>query len=78
MHTNTLLAQWALAPDWLTPAQAAQLLGPAYDADRILALVDSAYIYARRDLWGSLLIEKISLAAHQETIWRRQQHPVIN
>lgn len=68
-----IISNWGQAPDWLSLAQAAKLLGPGYDAPAIAALVDSAAIDARRDAAGRLLVEKVSLAAYQEMIWQQQQ-----
>jgi len=64
---NNTLARWGQAPDWLSLAEAAQLMGPDYDVDRIAALVASATVVAQCDRVG-----KISLARHQESIWTQQ------
>lgn len=61
------LVDWAFAPEWLTPAQAAALMGPAYSADSILALVDLGAVDTKAG--PALLIEKRSLREYRESLW---------
>ena len=62
------MVQWAFAPDWLTPAAAATLMGPAYSEDSILALIDLGAIVAEDDS-GGWLVEKRSLEEYLESLW---------
>lgn len=62
------LAAWAVAPDWVTPAQAAQLMGTDYTEERILQLVELGGIVAEeRD--RVLLIELRSLSEYRDALW---------
>ncbi|HSN77870.1 MAG TPA: hypothetical protein VL334_22570 [Anaerolineae bacterium] len=70
--THTTLAKWGLAPDWLSPQQAAALLEPGFDVDRITALVAAGSVDAHSDQSGVMLVEKISLARYQELIWKQR------
>jgi hypothetical protein len=63
------IVTWTFAPDWLTPGQAAQLLGPAYDEAAIVALIDEAAIVAEEDPAGGWLVEKRGLREFQEALW---------
>lgn len=64
------IVQWAFAPDWLSPAEAAALLGPAYTVDSILALIDLGAIEAERTgAAGAWLVGKRSLHEYQESLW---------
>ncbi len=63
------MVQWAFAPDWLTPAAAAALMGPAYSEDSILALIDLGAIVAEGDEAGRWLVEKRSLEEYLESLW---------
>lgn len=65
--TGSLLA-WAVAPDWVTPAQAAQLMGTDYTEEKILQLVELGGIVAEeRD--RVLLIELRSLSEYRDALW---------
>lgn len=67
-HMPTIV-QWVFAPDWLTPAAAAALMGPAYSEDSILALIDLAAVVAEGDDKGGWLVEKRSLEEYRESLW---------
>lgn len=62
------IVTWAFAPEWLTPADAASLMGPAYSADAIVTLIEIGGIVAEPSPDG-LLIEKRSLKEYQESLW---------
>jgi hypothetical protein len=53
----------------LTPGQAAQLLGPAYDTAAVLALIDEAAIVAEEVEGAGWLVEKRGLREFQEALW---------
>lgn len=56
---------WAVAPEWLTPLEAAELLGRNYTADTIWSLIGiSAVVWEVVD--GEVLIETASLEEYQE------------
>lgn len=81
LMAHSTLAKWGMAPDWLLPQQAAALLEPGFDVDRISALIAAGSVDARRDQAGVMLVEKISLAHYQELIWRERvgkRHAVVN
>ncbi len=61
------LVDWTFAPDWLTPAQAAQLMGPAYSEAGILALVDLGAVETKAG--PALLIDKQSLYEYRDALW---------
>lgn len=61
------LVDWTFAPDWLTPAQAAQLMGPAYSEAGILALVDLGAVDTQAG--PALLIDKLSLYEYRDALW---------
>ena len=74
-RTMPTIVTWAFAPDWLTPAQAAQLLGQAYTEASILALIDEAAIVAEEDPAGAgWLVEKRGLREFQEALWEVLSH----
>ena len=58
---------WLFAPDWLTPAQAAALMGPAYSEESILALVELGAVDTKAD--AALLIDKYSLREYRDALW---------
>jgi hypothetical protein len=62
------IVTWAFAPEWLTPDEAAGLMGPAYSADAIVTLSEIGGIVAEPSPNG-LLIEKRSLKEYQESLW---------
>lgn len=61
------LVDWLFAPDWLTPAQAAQLMGPAYSEPSILALVEIGAVDTKAG--AAVLIDKQSLREYREALW---------
>ena len=61
------LVDWLFAPSWLTPAQAAALMGPAYSEPSILALVDLGAVDTKAD--AAVLIDKQSLREYREALW---------
>jgi hypothetical protein len=62
------IVTWTYAPEWLTPAEAAALLGRAYSEDTILALLELGAFEAEETAEG-WLIEKRSLQEYQESLW---------
>ena len=52
------LATWARAPAWLTPDQAAALMGPAYTPEAINTLIAIGAVGAEQDGTGAWLVEK--------------------
>ncbi len=58
---------WLFAPTWLTPAQAAALMGPAYSEASILALVELGAVDTKADT--ALLIAKDSLREYRDALW---------
>ncbi len=62
------IVTWAFAPDWLTPAEAAALLGPAYTEAAVMALIDMSAIVAETDGAG-WLVEKRALREYVEALW---------
>lgn len=66
--TSSGLLAWAVAPDWVTPVQAAQLMGTDYNEAKILQLVELGSIVAEeRD--RALLIELRSLSEYRDALW---------
>ena len=63
------LVAWALAPAWVTRAQAAELLGHHYTEDTITALIEQGAIDAECDAAGAWLIETRSLQEYQDALW---------
>ena len=63
------LVTWHYAPDWLTPPEAAALLGPLYSAETVTALIDLGAVDAEHDAAGGWLVEKRSLREYQEAYW---------
>ena len=63
------IVTWTFAPNWLTPAQAAQLLGVGYTEADILGLIELAAIVAEVDEAGGWLVEKRGLREFQEALW---------
>jgi hypothetical protein len=63
------LATWAVAPDWLTPAQAAALMGLAYTPEAINTLIAIGAVDAEQDETGAWLVEKIGLSEYQTALW---------
>lgn len=61
------MVTWAFAPDWLTPAQTAALLG--CDEAAILALIDEAAIVAEATDAGGWLVEKRGLLEFRDALW---------
>lgn len=58
---------WALAPEWVTPLEAAQLLGRNYTADTIWSLIGiDAVVWEIVD--GEVMIETRSLEEFQEAM----------
>ena len=64
----TNLVTWLAAPDWLTPSEAAALLGPAEDVASILALMNAGAV-DWEEIDGRLLIEKESLREYKDALW---------
>lgn len=62
------LAAWAVAPDWVTPDQAARLMGLDYSETKIMQLIDLGGIVAE-EVDGRLLIELRSLSEYRESLW---------
>jgi len=58
-----------MAPDWLTPAQAAVLMGPAYTSEAINTLIAIGAVDAEQDKDGTWLVEKIGLSEYQTALW---------
>ena len=67
-HHMTNLVTWLAAPDWLTPSEAAALLGPAEDVASILALMQIGAV-DWEEIDGRLLIEKLSLREYKDSLW---------
>ena len=61
------IVDWLFAPEWLTPAQAAALMGPNYSEPSILALVDIGAVDTKAG--EALLVEKESLREYREAFW---------
>ena len=65
--TGSLVA-WAVAPEWVTPVQAAKLMGLGYSEDKIMQLCDLGGIVAE-EVDGRLLVELRSLSEYRESLW---------
>ena len=63
------LVAWALAPEWVTPAQAAELLGNNHTPDTIRTLIELGAIDAEEDVARGWLIETRSLQEYQDARW---------
>lgn len=63
------LVTWAFAPEWLTPAEAARLLGAGYTEADVMTLIEAAAVVAEEDGAGGWLIEKRSLREYQDALW---------
>ncbi len=61
------IVTWTFAPDWLTPGQAAALLG--WDEAAMLALIDQAAIVAEDFGPAGWLIEKRGLREYRDALW---------
>jgi hypothetical protein len=61
------LVDWTFAPDWLTPAQAVQLMGPGYTEASIQALVELGAVDTKAG--PALLIDKLSLYEYRDALW---------
>lgn len=61
------MVDWLFAPEWLTPAQAAALMGPAYSELSIMALVDIGAVDTKAG--RAVLIDKQSLREYREALW---------
>ena len=66
-HRMTNLVTWLAAPDWLTPSEAAVLLGPAEDVTSILALMHAGAV-DWEEIDGRLLVEKESLREYKDAL----------
>lgn len=67
-HMPASIVTWTFAPEWLTPAHAAQLMGPAYSEASILALIEIGAIVAEEDA-GAWLVEKRGLREYRDSLW---------
>lgn len=61
------IVTWTFAPEWLTPAEAAGLMGSAYSAESIMTLVAIGAIVAEPTATG-WLVEKRSLQEYQDAL----------
>ena len=61
------MVDWLFAPDWLTPAQAAALMGPNYSEPSIRVLVEIGAVDTKAG--SALLIDKQSLRDYREALW---------
>ncbi len=66
--TSSGLLAWAVAPDWLTTAQAAQLMGAAYTPTEISKLVLQGHIVGEFDR-GQILVDLRSLSEYRDALW---------
>lgn len=62
------LVDWAFAPDWVTPEEAAFLMGRHYDVDVIHALLAMGAFDLKDTPDGGFLIERDSLREYQEAL----------
>ena len=67
--TSSGLLAWAVAPEWLTTAQAAQLMGSHYTASDILTLVFQGHVVGETDSRGHLLVDRRSLSEYRDALW---------
>lgn len=67
--TSSGLLAWAVAPEWLTTAQAANLMGAAWTAAEIIGLVLLGNIIGELDPNGQLLVERRSLSEYRDALW---------
>lgn len=61
------LVTWTFAPEWLTPAQAAELMGREYTEDAICTLIDAGALVAEPGDDGPL-VEKRSLYEYRQAL----------
>lgn len=66
--TSTPLVAWAVAPEWVTLHQAAELMGLSYTAEAIEALIADGAIVAE-EIDGALLVELLSLSEYRDALW---------
>lgn len=66
--TSSGLLAWAVAPDWLTTAQAATLMGGAYTPTEISKLVVQGHIVGEFDR-GQILVDRRSLSEYRDALW---------
>ena len=59
---------WALAPEWVTPEQAAFLMGRHYSVEDIYELMDLGAFDLKDAPDGTYLIERDSLLEYQEAL----------
>ncbi len=62
------LVDWILAPEWVTPEQAAFLMGRGYDLATIHELMTIGAFDLRDAPDGATLIERASLREYQEAL----------
>jgi hypothetical protein len=63
------IVTWTFAPEWLTPGEAAQLLGPAWSEADVVALIGQAALVAEEDGAGGWLVEKRGLLEFRDALW---------
>ena len=66
--TSTPLVAWAVAPEWVTLHQAADLLGLAYTPQDVTALIEDGAIVAE-EIGGAWLVELLSLSEYRDALW---------
>jgi hypothetical protein len=62
------LVDWVFSPDWVTPEQAAFLMGRGYDLATIHELMTIGAFDLRDAPGGGYLIERASLREYQEAL----------
>ena len=62
------MVTWVFAPEWLTPAEAAALMGPVYSEASILALIELGAVDVKDTDRGGCLVEKRSLWEYAEAL----------
>ena len=67
-HMTSALLAWAVAPEWLTTAQAAQLMGPHYTTCDICTLLLQGHI-AGEVARDQILIDSQSLSDYRDALW---------
>lgn len=67
--TSSGLLAWAVAPDWLTTAQAAQLMGPNYTRADIFQLVFDGALVGETDPAGVVRVDLRSLSEYRDALW---------